>query len=345
VQTLVGPVPRARTSWSLGDTLGAWRIRWDLRRDSYRVDPGLYAVGDPDADSPVLVTANYKYTFDVLRRELGGVPAWVLVLDTRGINVWCAAGKKRFSSAELVRRIASSDLAQVVAHHQVVVPQLGATGVAAHEVRRQSGFRVVWGPVLARDIPRFIDGGMKATPDMREVRFGLWARVQLVPVELVAILRHGLWAAPLLAALGMLGPWLFASWAGLAQSLPVALYTRAVPAVAAYLLGSFAGAVVAPALLPWIPGRQFWLKGVVTGGVLCVLAGTAAVASGTLSWVAALGLGLVATAVSSWATMNFTGSTTFTSPTGVEAEMRRGIPVQAALAAAGVAVWIVSAWF
>jgi hypothetical protein len=60
---------------------------------------------------------------------------------------------------------------------------------------------------------------------------------------------------------------------------------------------------------------------------------------------AALGLGMVATAVASWATMNFTGSTTFTSPTGVELEMRRGLPVQAGLLAVGVAVWIASAWF
>jgi len=50
----------------------------------YRVAPGLYAVGAPDGGSPVVVTANYKMSFDLLRRALHGMAAWVVVLDTRG---------------------------------------------------------------------------------------------------------------------------------------------------------------------------------------------------------------------------------------------------------------------
>ncbi|RXM20875.1 acetyl-CoA synthase subunit gamma, partial [Citrobacter sp. AAK_AS5] len=84
---------------------GRWRVRWNIKRMDYRVAPGLYAVGEPTADSPVLVTANYKLTFDGLRSELGGVDAWMLVLDTLGVNVWCAAGKGTFSTAELARRV------------------------------------------------------------------------------------------------------------------------------------------------------------------------------------------------------------------------------------------------
>ena len=49
----------------------------------YSVAPGLYAVGAPDRESDVLVTANYKLSFDTLRRELKGFNAWVLVLDTK----------------------------------------------------------------------------------------------------------------------------------------------------------------------------------------------------------------------------------------------------------------------
>jgi len=65
-------------------------------RMSYAISPGLYAVGNPTKESDVFVSANYKLSFDVLRRELKGFNAWILVLDTKGINVWCAAGKGTF---------------------------------------------------------------------------------------------------------------------------------------------------------------------------------------------------------------------------------------------------------
>jgi hypothetical protein len=324
--------------------LGAWRVRWDIRRDDYQVDPGLYAIGEPDADSPVLATANYKLSFDVLRRELRDVGAWLLVLDTRGINVWCAAGKKRFSTSELAGRIAASDLALVVGHSTVIVPQLGATGVAAHEVRATSGFRVVFGPVEARNIPAFLAAGSKATPSMREVTFPIWARIQLAPVELVAMLRPALWIVPLLAGVSVIGPWLLTDYAGLAVAMPGVMATRSVAAALAYLLGALAGAVVAPVLLPWVPVRQFWLKGAIAGGVAGVVLGGLCVLAGATGPLGALGLALMTTSVASWATMNFTGTSTFTSPTGVEAEMRRGIPFQIASGALGLFVWLASAW-
>ncbi|MDY3203163.1 MAG: carbon monoxide dehydrogenase, partial [Methanocorpusculum sp.] len=84
------------------------RLGW--RRSEHRVEPGLYRLGDPDADSPVFASANYSLSFDALRSPLAGIDAWILVLDTKGINVWCAAGKGTFGTDELVRRIESSDL-------------------------------------------------------------------------------------------------------------------------------------------------------------------------------------------------------------------------------------------
>ena len=99
-------------------------MRWGIGRMLYRVEPGLYAVGRPDPQSPVLVSANYKLSFDRLRRQLGGWDAWILVLDTKGVNVWCAAGKGTFGTDELVGRVESCRLAEVVAHRRLIVPQL-----------------------------------------------------------------------------------------------------------------------------------------------------------------------------------------------------------------------------
>ena len=74
--------------------------RWDhllarcgVDRGGHRVEPGLYALGDPGPEAPVFVTANYTLSFDALRAALQGLGGYIVVLDTRGINVWCAAGK------------------------------------------------------------------------------------------------------------------------------------------------------------------------------------------------------------------------------------------------------------
>src|SRR5512133_65743 len=105
VESGAGVTPRVSTAWS-------WRERWEhlrCRLGSFRNrnlrPPGLYAVGDPGRDAEVIVTANYGLTFDVVRRALRGLDAWLLVLDTRGVNVWCAAGKGTFGTAELIRRV------------------------------------------------------------------------------------------------------------------------------------------------------------------------------------------------------------------------------------------------
>lgn len=96
METDAGPVPVIRPDLDKKDRLATIAVRCGIRRDKYLVSPGLYGIGSPDPDSDVLVTANYKLTFDHLRSALEGISAWILVLDTRGVNVWCAAGKKIF---------------------------------------------------------------------------------------------------------------------------------------------------------------------------------------------------------------------------------------------------------
>ena len=114
--TAAGDVPRAATDLGWRDRLGSWKARWGLGRMRYGVEPGLYAVGEPAPESPVLVSANYKMSFDRLRSQLAGRDAWILVLDTHGINVWCAAGKGTFGTDEILRRMEATGLGGVVSH-------------------------------------------------------------------------------------------------------------------------------------------------------------------------------------------------------------------------------------
>jgi acetyl-CoA decarbonylase/synthase complex subunit gamma len=273
----------------------------------------------------VLVGANYRLSFDHLRRALAGRDAWILVLDTNGINVWCAAGKGTFGSGELIARIAAVGLAGRVSHRTVVVPQLGATGIAAHEVSRASGFTVVFGPVRAADLPAFLDAGMAATPAMRRVTFTLRDRLILVPVELV---QSAAWAAPLFGALllaGGLVPRGF-SWGTLLERAP---------ATAGACLGALvAGSALTPLLLPWIPGRSFALKGALLGALWAAVAGAALLraeaALALAGWAGAL------TAAAAFFALQFTGSSVITSLSGVRREMRLALPLQIAGVTLGV---------
>jgi acetyl-CoA decarbonylase/synthase complex subunit gamma len=304
----------------------------------YTVDPGLYALGRPDEKSPVFVTANYKMSFDRLRKALPDRNAWILVLDTKGINVWCAAGKGTFGTEELAARIGSSGLERIVSHREVILPQLSAPGVAAHRVRKLSGFKAVFGPIRAEDLPAYLDSGMKATAEMRVKTFPTWERFVLIPVELVGALKAALVIIPVLLTLsGLLGPAAF--WPN--------VLTHGLFAVQALLTAIFAGAVLTPLLLPWLPGRAFSLKSL-TPGLVCALWllflrwGDGGKTGGLLEMI---GWVLVILSASAYLAMNFTGASTYTSLSGVKKEMRWSLPLQIGGGVVGLVLWVCSMLF
>jgi hypothetical protein len=291
----------------------------------YLLSPGLYAAGAPGPDSPVLVSANYKMSFDRLRRELEGIDAWILVLDTKGINVWCAAGKGTFGTEELTARIARFRLSEVVTHRTLILPQLSAPGVAAHVVKQRTGFRVVYGPVRAADLPAFLKAGNVATPEMRRVRFGFLDRLVLTPMELVAVIKPALILIALLFLLNLAA----------APSAPfLSLVKGALMGFLPFLGAILAGALFTPALLPYIPGRAFAWKGWLLGLIWTML--YIRYASAPIDWRQGLFYFLVLPPVSAYLAMNFTGASTYTSLSGVVREMKTALPALIVSAGSGV---------
>lgn len=329
VETPCGSVPRVATRLSWRDRVEAVAVRWNIGRRSCRIGTGLYAIGNPCADSPLLATANYKLSFDTLRKELDGLDAWVLVLETQGINVWCAAGKGTFGTAELVHRMEVSGVAQVASGATLILPQLGAPGVAIPEVRRQTGYHVVYGPVRASDIPAFLRDGLQATPAMRRVSFTLTERLAVVPVELMQrFIPTCLITLAFMLAAGV-GPH------------GTRLVMDQWPAIAGAVWGNFlAGIVLVPALLPWLPGRSFALKGVEVG----LAVGAALLLSGRYGVAGGISVGLLSVAACSFLGLMYTGSTPYTSASGVRREIRWAIPFQLSLTVVGIILWLASRW-
>lgn len=293
--------------------------RWGVNRMGHRVEPGLYRLGTPTPDSPVFASANYTLSFDALRSALTGVDAYILVLDTKGINIWCAAGKGTFGTEEIIHRIEMTNLTSIVAHRRIIVPQLGAPGIAWMEVLRRSGFKIEFGPVRASDLPEFLKTHT-ATPAMRTVRFPPRDRIVLIPVELVQVLPY--------AVIATLVVGFFLNWIVAAQLLTAAL----------------AGTVLFPALLPYIPTKDFSTKGLLLGIVVMLPFIWLNAATGVSSWMQAgyaLASLLFFPPITAFLALNFTGATTFTSRTGVRKEIFTYIRVMAGMLIAGVIIAII----
>jgi len=329
--TTVGTAVKVSSEWSRADYWGMIKSRVGAFRMNYSVMPGLYAVGNPTQDMDVFVTANYKLSFDTLRQALKGLNAWILILDTQSINVWCAAGKGTFSTDELVKRISEARLDAVVTHRRIILPQLGGVGVNASAVQKKTGFRVFFGPVDAQDILACVRAGYKKTKEMSTIKFSMRDRLVLTPMEINPALKKFLWlAAGILLCFGLQPSGILFQQA----------WFNGLPFVLLGLIAVFAGALVTPGLLPYIPFRSFALKGWIVG-ILVIILTVQIFGIGDKHHPIAMAVTYVfSPALSSYLALQFTGATTFAGMSGVKKELKIGIPIYIGIA--GVSLVLVT---
>ena len=301
---------------SLKNNVDHLLARLGINRMGYLVTPGLYRLGDPGPESPVFITANYTLSFDALRSSLKEIDCFILVLNTFGINVWCAAGKGTFGTEELIRKIDETRLNETIKHRTLILPQLGAPGVSAHRVKEKTGFNIKYGPVRAADIPDYL-GNKKISAGARRVKFTLLDRLILIPVEFIHVLL------PMLILSGIL-------------YLTVGL----MPALA-LASAMIAGSVLFPVLLPWLPTKNFSTKGFILGGVVAFIFGSVHILNhSNQAWVftliSTMAYILSLPPVTAFLALNFTGATTFTSRSGVRKEIYAYFPAMVWLFAAGM---------
>jgi ubiquinone/menaquinone biosynthesis C-methylase UbiE len=245
------PRLRHRVTWRTIVT-DVWCLFFRLIPPYPKVRTGLYRVGNPDRDGPVLVTGNYDLTVRRLVKALDGkVNAWLLVADSAGINVWCAAGGGHLTAEKVMAEVKTSGLTEAVNHHALILPQLAANGVDGWKIRQEIGWGVHWGPVRAEDIPTYLQGGRKKSDEMRWVDFPLKSRLEMTAGV------WGLYALLMGIGLGLL-------WRTVLGPAMVAMTA----------LSLFYGL-----FLPWLPGRDGLYKGVPL---------TALTVAGTLAYSTAL---------------------------------------------------------
>jgi len=144
------------------------------------VVPGLRRIGTPDRNSPVVVSGNFHLTVRRVEKAMAGCNCYLLVVQSKGINVWCASAGGEMNTHSIITALKISDIASLVDHRELILPQLSAAGIDTKLLQKASGWQGKWGPVYAGSLPEFIAGGLIKTQDQCRVRFDLAFRMEML---------------------------------------------------------------------------------------------------------------------------------------------------------------------
>jgi len=177
----------------VGSQLKVMRCLFTGQLDNVPIEPGIYKSGNSDKDAPIIVTANYLYTYIKVMRNLEDLDAWVLVVDSNGINVWCAARGDDFGNSQLIDAVKATGIHQYTSSRVLILPQLGAGGVSKPELpenTKEFPFRIKYGPVWSKDLKEYLNNQPKKKPErMKRAKFTLSHRIRAGITHTTFLLR------------------------------------------------------------------------------------------------------------------------------------------------------------
>lgn len=334
LDTPIGSISSISSELLYKDKLEHFGVMWGYKRNNYMIKPGIYAIGNPKPSSLVIVSCTYKLTFDILRKDLRNVDCWLLILETNGVNVWCASGKGTFGTEELIRRIRKVKLESLVNHRVLILPQLGASGVDVSKLKKETGFRGMFGPIRSEDIEDYIKNKFKASKEMRNVKFTISDRAKLTPLSFVQNIKYYFVALVIILLMNFIGGTVSL---GIGELIKTTII-QSIP----MLLATVVAAMIFPIALPVIPFKSFALKGFVVSlfflGVLSSMSYNFMIQNNMYF----LGYSLITIALVTNICLNFTGSTTYTSFSGVVKETLWALPACIAFSIIGAILMIIS---
>lgn len=185
--------PSPRKFRGLISQMTIYRCIFTGQVDHVPIEPGIYQSGNPDENSPIIVTANYVYTYIKVMRALKGMDAWVLCVDSKGINVWCAARGNDFGNKQLIEAVEATGIAKISSKKTLILPQLSAGGVAAPLLSSESPgfpFNIIYGPVWAKYLPQYLKERPARKPDkMKMAKFTVSHRLRAGITHTTFLLR------------------------------------------------------------------------------------------------------------------------------------------------------------
>jgi ubiquinone/menaquinone biosynthesis C-methylase UbiE len=158
--------------------------------DHVAIEPGIYESGKPTSESPIIVTTNYELTYIRVMNDLKGVDAWVLCVDSNGINVWCAARGNHFGNKELIEAINATNILQLVNHRTLLLPQLAAGGVSVPSLPPDLNIKIKYGPIWSKYLKSYLQEKPARKPEeMRLAKFVFSKRLEAGVTHLTFLLR------------------------------------------------------------------------------------------------------------------------------------------------------------
>ncbi|MCS7286489.1 MAG: acetyl-CoA decarbonylase/synthase complex subunit gamma [Anaerolineae bacterium] len=122
-----------------------------------QVSPGVYEIGKPGPESPLLVTTNFSLTYFSVSGETAasGIPSWLLVCDTEGMSVLTAWAAGKFDAEKIAKSVKQYTVEEKIKHRKIIIP--GHVAVISGELEDElPGWEVMVGPREAVDIPNFL---------------------------------------------------------------------------------------------------------------------------------------------------------------------------------------------
>lgn len=160
----------------------------------FEINPGLYYTGQKyDLFFPVLVTCNYHLTVFLLWRIVRNRNLRILVIDTKGINVWCSSGKGQFNASEILKQLKRYPATALfgIRKLEIILPKLSLSGVKLSKLRNNYIIPRI-GPIYMKDIPEYLD--KKPLKDRVEDRykFSLKDRLFTLPSSCIQFMKYSL---------------------------------------------------------------------------------------------------------------------------------------------------------
>lgn len=215
---------------------------------------GLYYTGQKyDNDTPLLVSCNFLLTVVLLFYTLKGMNVRILIIDTKGVNVWCSAGKGQFSAKTIIQELQKYTPDYIEPKPQIIIPKLALSGIQLADLRKKD-IRPIIGPVYMNDLPAYLNTKLFIDRTMDRMRYDIWDRLYILVPSLIQFMKYFLWIGALFFILRILLGWMF----------PSLYFTYALSGILIYQIA-----------FPLLPGRHFsskaiFLSAVFTGMIIGV---------------------------------------------------------------------------
>ena len=141
-------------------TKAALTLRQNIFTDPQKpiqMTPGIYRVGTPGPDAPVLMTVNFSLTYFTVQGylESSRIPSFMLIVDTEGLSVLTAVAAGKLSETLVKESLRKFGVESLVSHRTIIIP--GYAAPLSGRIEEVTGWKVMVGPRDAAELGEFLE--------------------------------------------------------------------------------------------------------------------------------------------------------------------------------------------